>query len=566
LIRGDTANDAKLAPGDAILVAPVGATVSVEGEVHRPAIYELKGGETIADAVQMAGGYTTEADQGRAALTRIDEQRRRVVLDVDLGNASGAGVGTRLKNADLLRIARLRPTLDAGVTLSGHVYRPGNFAWHEGMRLSEVLPSIDELKAGADEHYVLIRRETAPDRRLVVRSADLAAALAGRGGPADAELMARDRITVFDLQNGRDRVIKPLMDELQLQSGQQQGLQMVNVSGRVKAAGDYPLEENMKVADLLRAGGSLDSAAYGGTAELSRYVIENGQSRRTQVITIDLMAALHGDTAANISLQPFDRLYVKEISGWSEQDQVTLKGEVRFPGIYPIKRGESLREVIRRAGGLTDLAFAEGSVFTRKELREREQQQLDRLTERLQSDLAATSLMAARGNQGNAAQTYSVGQNLLTQIRSAKAVGRMVLDLDATMAAAPGSSQDVALRDGDELVVPKRSQEVTVIGEVQTATSHLFRSDLDRDDYINLSGGPTRLADRSKVYVVRANGSVVAGPSRWWSRAGGDKTIHPGDTVVVPLDTERVPALPTWQSITQILYNVAIAVTAIRRF
>jgi protein involved in polysaccharide export with SLBB domain len=239
---------------------------------------------------------------------------------------------------------------------------------------------------------------------------------------------------------------------------------------------------------------------------------------------------------------------------------------VRFPGIYPIKRGESLREVIQRAGGLTDLAFAEGSVFTRKELREREQLQINRLTDRLQNDLAATSLMAARGNQGNAAQTFSVGQNLLTQIKSVKAVGRLVLDLGATMAAAPGSVGDVALRDGDELVIPKRSQEVTVIGEVQTQTSHLYANDLERDDYIALSGGVTRLADRNKVYVVRANGSVVPGPAHIWSRTGRSVDIHPGDTVVVPLDTERVPALPTWQSITQILYNVAIAVAAIHSF
>jgi len=433
-----------------------------------------------------AGGYTTDADQGRAALTRVNEERRRVVVDIDLAKASS--VAMHLRNGDLLRVVRLRPTLDAGVTIEGQVYRPGSYAWHEGMRLTELLPSVDELKAGADEHYVLIRRELAPDRRLVVRSADLSAALAAPGSAADVELMARDRVTVFDLQDTRERVIKPLMVELQNQSNLQQALQVVNVSGRVKAPGDYPLEEDMKVADLLRAGGTLDSAAYSGTAELSRYVIENGQSRRARVINIDLAAVLHGDPTANVALQPFDRLYVKEISGWSEQDQVTLKGEVRFPGIYPIQRGESLREVIQRAGGLTDLAFAKGSVFTRKELREREQLQLDRLAERLQSDLAATSLIAARGNQGNAAETYSVGQNLLAQIKSAKAVGRLVLDLDAAMTGAPSLHADVALRDGDELVVPKVSQEVTVIGEVQTATSHLYREGLEREDYIALSG------------------------------------------------------------------------------
>ena len=564
LMQGDSSHDFKLQPGDVIFIPAIGATVSIDGEVQRPAIYELKGAINVVGAVQMAGGFTTDADTGKAALNRIDAQRRRVVQDVDL---SAAAAGSELlRNGDVLRVARLRPTLDSGVTVDGQVYRPGSYAWLPGMRLSQLLSSLDELKPDADQHYVLIRREDPVTRRISVVSADLAAALQAPGSAADAELSARDRLTVFDLRNGRDRVIKPLMDELQLQSNQQQSLSQVNISGSVKAPGDYPLETGMRISDLIRAGGSLDATAYSGSAELSRYVIENGQSRRTQVIPVDLPAVLHGDAAANLSLQPFDRLYIKEVSGWSEQEQITLKGEVRFPGTYPIKRGESLRAVVERAGGLTDLAFAEGAVFTRKELQDREQVQLNHLADRMQNDLTASTMMAARGGQGGAGQAYSLGQSLLTQIKAAKAVGRLVIDLRATLAASPGSAADIGLREGDLLLIPKRSQEVTVIGEVQNATSHLFQGDLDRDDYIGLSGGMTRLADGNKTYVVHANGSVDAMPRRWWVPHVGSSPIRPGDTVVVPLDTERVPALPTWQAVTQILYNIAIAAAAVHSF
>jgi polysaccharide biosynthesis/export protein len=561
LMQGDSSHDVKLQPGDVIFIPAIGPTVSIDGEVQRPAIYELKGAISAAAAVQMAGGFTTDADTGKASLSRIDSARRRVVQDIDL-SAPGAA-NELLHNADVLRVARLRPTMDSGVTVDGQVYRPGSYAWQPGLRLSQLLPSLDELKPDADQHYVLIRREEPASKRVAVVSADLAAALRAPGSAADPELTARDRLTVFDLKNGRDRVIKPLMDELQLQSTQQQSLAEVNISGSVKAPGDYPLETGMKVSDLIRAGGSLDTAAYSGSAELSRYVIENGQTRRTQVIEIDLPAVLRGDAAANIALQPFDRLYIKEVSGWAEQEQVTLKGEVRFPGTYPIKRGESLRAVVERAGGLTDQAFAEGAVFTRKELQEREQAQLNRLADRMQNDLTATTMMAARGGQGGAGQAYSLGQSLLTQIKAAKAVGRLVIDLRAALAAAPGSTDDVTLREGDQLIIPKRSQEVTVIGEVQNATSHLYQSDLERDDYINLSGGMTRLADGKKTYVVHANGSVDAAGTHWWVPHTGSSPIRPGDTVVVPLDTERVPALPTWQAVTQILYNIAIAAAAV---
>jgi protein involved in polysaccharide export with SLBB domain len=121
----------------------------------------------------------------------------------------------------------------------------------------------------------------------------------------------------------------------------------------------------------------------------------------------------------------------------------------------------------------------------------------------------------------------------------------------------------VVLRGGDTLNVPRFQQQVTVIGEVQNVTSHLYNPRLARDDYIALSGGVTRRADRSQIYVVRASGSVIAsGGSRWFEHGAG-VAIKPGDVIVVPLDTERIPALPLWTQVTQILYNLSIAVLAI---
>jgi len=339
----------------------------------------------------------------------------------------------------------------------------------------------------------------------------------------------------------------------------------VRIDGRVKARGDYPLEREMRISDLLRAGGGLQDAAYGATAELTRYRV-GGEARQTQMLDVDLAAVLKGDASADLILQPFDFLNVKEIPEWSEQEQVTLLGEVRFPGTYPIQRGETLRSVLRRAGGLTALSFPEGAVFTRVELQHREQEQIDRLAERLQGDLAATALSAAAANQGGAGQALTVGQSLLTQLKATKAVGRLVIDLNALEAAKKDLTIDVTLRDGDRLIIPKQKQEVTVIGEVQTTTSHLFRENLTRDDYIGLSGGTTRKADKGRVYIVRADGSVVSSESGGWFRRSGQVAMRPGDTVVVPLDTERMPALPFWQAVTSILYNVAIAAAAVNSF
>ena len=564
LIRGDTTDDDKLQQGDVVFVPPVGSTVSVAGELHRPAIYEIKNESTVADLITLAGGLTPQADPVKAMLSRVDENERRVVLRVDLFGPNAKA--QTLRNGDVLRVNKLKPTLDAGVTLAGHVFTPGNYEYRQGMHLSDVVHSVDDLEPNADLHYLLIRRESPADRHISVLSVDLSEALKAPGSAADIQLQPRDQIMVFDLASGRDHVIQPVLDELRLQSTLDHPTQLVHVDGRVKVPGEYPLESGMKIADLVRAGGGLSDAAYGGKAELTRYRVEDGQTRRTDLIEIDLAQAMRGDPKENLQLQPFDTLSVKELSQWHSQESVTLTGEVRFPGRYDIKRGETLVSVLARAGGLSEFAFPEGSVFTREELKRREQDQMDMLAARMQTDLAAMAVAGVASGAPGAgnANVAAVGQTLLGELRSQKAVGRLVIDLPRMMHSRPGSQYDVILRDGDQLIVPRFQQQVTVIGEVQSATSHLYNASLSRDDYVALSGGTTRRADRGRIYVVHANGSVVAAEShRWFAASGSETQIKPGDTIVVPLDTERLPALPFWTAVTTILYNVAIAVAAI---
>src|SRR5438105_4795744 len=341
LIRGDTTDDAKLLPGDVIFVPPIGPTVTVDGEVHRPAIYEIRNESSVADVVQLAGGLTPEADTAKLALTRVDAGLHRVVLQVDLSAAAGKSEAVR--NGDSLRVSRLRPTLNSGVQVQGYVYTTGAFHYREGLRLTDVIRSVDDLKPSADLHYVLIRRELPPDRRITVLSADLAAALHAPGSSADLALMALDRITVFDLQSSRDRVIQPLLDDLSLQSNIGYPDEVVRIDGRTNVPGTYPLEVGMTVRDLIRAGGGLSDSAYGGGAELTRYKVINGESRRTEIIQVDLEAVLRGDPAPNLPPEPYDSLSIKEIQAWTDQAEITLSGEVKFPGKYSIKPGETLK-------------------------------------------------------------------------------------------------------------------------------------------------------------------------------------------------------------------------------
>lgn len=564
LLRGDARNDVRLMSGDVIFIPTVGKTVGVTGEIRRPAIYELKGEATAADLLYLAGGLMPEADPRATTIERIGDARERIVVNVDL--ATPTGRGTALRSGDLMRINPVRPQFSNAVTVQGHVVRTGPVAWRAGLRLTDVLASVEDLKPGADQRYVLIRRES-PDRKVTAISADLDRAWREPASDANVPLAPRDQVYVFSLEGGRELELRSVLDEMKRQAGMGAPAQTVGVGGRVKAPGQYPLEVGMTVSDLIRAGAGLDEAAYGGQAELTRYEIVNGEYRQAALLEIDLGRVLAGEAGADFVLQPYDYLTIKELPQWTEQQTVTLGGEVRFPGKYPIKRGETLSGVLKRAGGLTDLAFTEGAIFTRESLKEREAQQISALADRLQGDLAALALQATQGggSAGQAAtQAVAVGQTLLDGLREIEPVGRLVIDLDRVIAAA-GSHQDVVLKDGDRLLVPARMQEVTVLGEVQSGTSHLWDPTLVRNDYIRLSGGPTQKADEDRIYVVRANGSVVSGDgSAWFRNHRGE--IRPGDTIVVPLDAERMRPLPLWTAVTTIIYNLAISVAAVNSF
>jgi len=565
LVHGSTGHDEKLLQGDVVFVPPVGPTVAIDGQVERPAIYEIKDEDTPSQAIALAGGFTPDADTSKATLTRIEPNGQRVVQPLDLTASGGRVEG--LRNGDYIFIPRLKPSLDSDIVVQGNVYTAGEYEYQPGIRLTDVIGSVSELKPDSDLHYVLIRREVPPDRRVQALSADLASAWTHPGSSADPVLMPRDQITVFDLSSGRDRIIEPIVEDLQAESSAEHPEQVVTVQGKVNVPGNYPLEPGMTVADLVRAGGGLSDAAYSGKAELTRYLVAKDGTRQTKIFDIDLVQALRDEPTANMRLDPYDVLSVKEVSQWTNQESVLLRGEVRFPGKYTIQPGETLKSVIERAGGLTPYAFPQGAVFTRVELQQREQQQMDDLAARMKIELSVLALRAVATTQGggfgNAQNGLIVGRSLLGQLQGEKAVGRLVINLRGIIQQPANSQYDVVLRDGDELIVPKFEQEVTVIGEVQDPTSHLYDPDLSRDGYIRLSGGLTAQADNGRIYVVRADGSVVANEGSHWFDRGSNVQIETGDTIVVPINAEQMLPLPFWQAVTGIMYNVAIAAAAV---
>jgi polysaccharide export outer membrane protein len=152
------------------------------------------------------------------------------------------------------------------------------------------------------------------------------------------------------------------------------------------------------------------------------------------------------------------------------------------------------------------------------------------------------------------------------QLHQTKPVGRLVINAEGAYKGSPGGVYDVVVRDGDKLIIPKKTQDVTILGEVQSPTSHVYTPGLSRDAYIEMSGGVTPHADRKRIYVVHANGDVMGSYRTGWFRRSQDLNIEPGDTIVVPLDTEKVPTLPLVQAITTIIYNLAIGYILVHEY
>jgi protein involved in polysaccharide export with SLBB domain len=360
---------------------------------------------------------------------------------------------------------------------------------------------------------------------------------------------------IFNKQEADSRqvLLEPLIAELRENLVPGKLAPVVTVSGAVKHPGTYPLLEGDTVQDLIKGAGGLTNASYQMEAELIRQTLTSEKA-----VTELLPLGLSSQSDLNFKLAPTDQLHIKQLPDLNLEKTVAIDGKVKFPGTYTIRPGETLSQVVNRAGGLTEYAYPEGAVFTRESLREQEQKRLNDAQRRLTRDIALSG-PEQPGEQSTVGDDKDTVTQVLDQVAEAQAVGRLVIDLPALLSSKTG--RDVRLQAGDSLTVPEISQAVTVIGEVQYATSHLHDSQLSITDYLNRSGGLAFRADENRIYVIRADGSVrVPNRSRWF---GQTDPIEPGDTIVVPLDLTQISSLELAKDLSQIIYQIALGASAV---
>lgn len=556
LLRGDTSGDAQLQPNDVIFVPPVGTLVGIAGEIRRPAIYEIKEDTSIQSIFETAGGLTPKAYPSISQIERITAGGLKELIDIDL--SSSAKRSDLVQNGDIIRIFSALDRVENFIRLQGAVERPGDYAWSAGQRISSIIPNVEQLLPTADLDYALVISRNPITGQTTTRSFSLERLFLEKDSKHDLLLEPKDRVMVFDgtieERDGLDKIVA----RIKAQSTSENPQKIVRISGRVRHPGEYPLDRSMNVSDLVRAAGGFTEDAYTLQGELVRYQDNNKEKRDSLLIPISLEGSLSDRAGQNdIALQEFDQLNIKRVPEWTDQETITISGEVRFPGTYVVERGETLSQVIERAGGLTELAHPESAIFIRESLRISEETNLLKLRKRLSSDIAAASIQS----DALALDGVETAQSLLNQLENTEAVGRLVINLPDIL----DGIEDINVIDGDELIIKQRPQAVTIIGSVNYPTSHLYQSNLSHIDYLNLSGGITKKADKKQIYIVRANGQVVTDKrSRFFPKGG--TIIEAGDTIVVPIDVDRVAPLKLWTTTSQIFYQIALGAAAINSF
>ncbi|WP_425467782.1 SLBB domain-containing protein [Pleionea sediminis] len=549
LMRGDTSNDARLFPGDVIYIPPVGKTASINGAVKRPAIYELKNEKDVKDLVRLAGGLSATAYKNEAQLTRINESGFTTVLEVNLPHKSTLD----LKSGDSLVVQERVDVNRQSVKLSGHVYRPKKVAWRPNLKVSDLVQSFDTFKPLPQLDSAILLRKTLPLYSLDIEVVNLSEALSNKSSTANKVLNPQDELIILGYSEERDSVLEPVIEMLKKQASSKHSTKTISVSGMVRYPGEYPLANNMTVSELIKLAGGLAESAYTLSGEVTRVSLKDPEKTSIKHFVISLDQG--SNESESFILQSRDVLNIRQRPEFREFASVEVMGEVKFPGTYRIKKGETLKDLMKRAGGFTDFAHIEAAVFTRVELKERETKQLKELRERLKSDIANSQL--EQSNTGKNANLSSLEQ-LMESLGTTEALGRLVVDLKEILSS---DSENVILKDGDILVIPSFRQEVSVVGEVQYPTSHLYNSDLSFEEYIERSGGETDKADDERIYIVKADGSVVLPYKSGWINATG-VSIEPGDTIVVPLDVDATNDLALWTNVSQIVYQLALGAAA----
>jgi protein involved in polysaccharide export with SLBB domain len=629
LVRGDKTNDLQLLPGDVIYIPPVGPQVAVAGSVKAPAIYELKSAHetTIDDVLELAAGLTNVAVGAKVRLERVDDRHLRSMMEVSL---DAQGKATLLQDGDLLELHAVVDQYKDAITLRGNVANPGRYTWRAGMRVRDLIPDKDTLitrdywlKQSQLGQPMLTYIPTCPpmtafgipDLRYGIPAGEegenpswrysstrnpnlIGLSFKNADGTSNSQSSLNyDGTPVTD--GSLDCVKTPesfaatggVIDRYAQYPGNAAGSTGNQNNNSFQYGGTLPpgATASNRMSSATASVGSTTPTATSGQFKPRNdvklvepdidwsYAVIERQSREnltTSLLPFNLgKVVLEGDASQNLELMPGDVVTVFSKADirvpQSQQTRfVRLEGEFISSGIYSVLPGETLRQLVKRAGGITPDAYLYGSEFTRESTRRVQQQRLNEYVDQIALQVSTTAVNSANSavsaqDSAALAAAQQQNQNVINNLRQAKATGRIVLELQPDsndVSALP----DLPLEDGDQFIVPRIPSTVSVDGAVYNQNSFVFDPSRRLGGYVRLAGGANRDADKGRAYVIRASGAVISKQYSSSLRGNGFDSLglYPGDTVVIPLNFNKGKTLRLIVDLAQIVGQFGIAIAA----
>ena len=481
LIYGHSDNDIRLRSGDILFVPTYEGIVTISGNVKRQSSFEIKKSDTFADLLKWAGGYTSIANPEfglSVSSNGIGLLSNSKTLDFN----DPENLSLKIKPNDRFYIPAIGDTIFNSITVTGAVNRPGMMGWFEGMRLSNIFSNLNEdfISQFVDPDFSFIERFD-PETYMweIIQFAPLDV-VSNRSTQADLIVKENDIVRVVYNDSRRSRQIKSALDKLKSQSSNEQLTKVAVISGAVKFPGEYPIFKDATLADILIAAGRFKDDALLGSIEISRTDLLNDGLVVPSVIEISALSDL--DESNSFLLQSRDRVYVRSIKELNIKDSITLNGEVKYPGTYPLNKGDSLKSVIERAGGLLDSAFLPGAYLQRQTTMAAQKESNAKLAKTIRSSYAS-SLLTSEEKTNSFSEINAIAEI----VENSPSNGRVVISLDAALNG--DADSNILLDPSDNLFIPKVINTVSVIGEVNSSNSNIYNSSLTVDDYISLSGG-----------------------------------------------------------------------------
>ena len=504
LINGIQRGNIRLQDQDVINVPVYDTRVQMSGEVKRPASYEMLPGETLADAIRFAGGFSNKAYTAQIKVLQ-NTSRERKIIDV----SESEFVVYKPKNGDTYLVETILDRFENRVEITGAVFRPGQYELENGLTLKSLIQKADGVKEDAFLNRAYISRLNADNSQSLL-SFDVSKLL--DGSVPDIRLQREDKVTINSIFDLREEY-------------------KVTIQGEVRQPGTFAYADNMSLESLIQMSGGFKEGATPNRIEISRRIknsdATSASAQTAEVFTVNVDPDLKIQDQG-FTLKPFDIVSIRNSESYHVQRQIKLEGEVLYPGVYTItKKDERVSDVIKRAGGLSPLAYVEGASLRRKG--GIDSRNIDAIE--MQREEREKLLNLQRLKQSGARDTTSLDKDL--QILRSDLVG---IDLKRIMDK-PLSRFDLIVEDGDVIRVPKELQTVRVTGEVLKPNSIVYTKGKSFQGYISGSGGFSYNAYKKGAYVVYSNGSVAA--NRKFLFFNNFPQIRPGSEIFVPKRADR---------------------------